>query len=97
MGSLMTHEIVMKYHNKDEEEDKKKKTITLKSSTLEEEDDEELSDSELEDIALLTKSYKKYLRFKKRNNLKKNSNGNFSGEKKGNDYITCFEREDSWT
>ena len=65
MGSLMTHEIVMKYHNKDEEEDKKKKTITLKSSTLEKEEDEELSDSELEDIALLTKSYKKYLRFKK--------------------------------
>ena len=33
MGSLMTHEITIRDHDKDEEEDKKKKTITLKSST----------------------------------------------------------------
>ena len=75
MGSLMTHEIIMRDHDKDEEEDKKKKTIALKSSTQEE---EELSDSELDDIALLTRRYKKYLRFKKGNNLKKYSKGNSS-------------------
>ena len=37
MGSLMTHEIMMKDHDKDEEKDKKKKTIALKSSIQEEE------------------------------------------------------------
>ena len=55
MGSLMTHEIMMKGHEKDEEEDKKKRTISLKSSIQEEEEEEEeeeLSDSELDDIAL---------------------------------------------
>ena len=71
MGSLMTHEIMMRDHDKDEKEDKKKKTIALKSSTYqEEEEEEELSDSELDDIALLTRRYKKYLRFKKGNKLK---------------------------
>ena len=64
--SIMTHESIMRDHDKDEEEDKKKKTISLKSSTQEkEEEEEELSDSELDDIALLTKRYKKYLKFKK--------------------------------
>ena len=33
MGSLMTHEIMMKDHDKDEEKDKKKKTVALKSFT----------------------------------------------------------------
>ena len=37
MGSLMTHEIMMRDHDKDEEEDKKKKKIALKSSTHQEE------------------------------------------------------------
>ena len=73
MGSLITHEIMMRDHEKDEEEDKKKKIIALKSSIQEEE--EELRDSELDDIALLTRKYKKYLRFKKGNNFKKFSKG----------------------
>ena len=37
IGSLMTHEIMMRDHDKNEEEDKKKKTIALKSLTQEEE------------------------------------------------------------
>ena len=101
MGSLMTHEIMMRDHDKDEEEDKKKKTITLKSSIQgEEEEEEELSDSELDDIALLVRRYKKYLRFKKGNNLNKFSKGASSKEyhkqdtskdRKGKEKVTCFE------
>ena len=94
----MTHEIMMKDHNKDEEEDKKKKTIALKSFTQEEEE-EEISDSKLDDIALLTRRYKKYLKFKKGNNFKKHFKGNSSKEyskgitskeKKGKNEVTCF-------
>ena len=83
MGSLMTHEIMMRDHDIDEEKDKKKKKISLKSSTQEEEEEEEeeeLSDSELDDIALLTRRYKKYLRFKKGNNLKNYLKGGSSKE-----------------
>ena len=75
MGSLTTHEIMIRMKKRE----KKKKTIALKTIALkssiqeEEEEEEELSNSELDDIALLTKRYKKYLRFKKGNNLKKHS------------------------
>ena len=91
----------MRDHDKDEEEDKKKKTIVLKFTTQEEEEEEEeLSDSELDDIALLVRRYKKYLKFKKGNNLKKYSKGSSSKdyskgitlkEKKGKDEVICFE------
>ena len=66
----------MRDNDKDEKKDKKKKkTIALKSSSQEEdEEEEELNDSELDDIALLTRRYNKYLRFKKGNNFKKFSN-----------------------
>ena len=64
----------MRDHDKDEEEDKKKKIINLKSTTQEEEEDEELSNSKINDTVLFTKRYKKYLRFRKGNNLKKYSN-----------------------
>ena len=67
----------MRDHDKDEEENKMKKTIVIKTSTQEE---EELTDSELDDSTLLTKRYKKYLKFKKGNNLKKYSKGNPSKE-----------------
>ena len=82
MGSFNTQEIIMRDHDKDEDEDSKKKTIALKSSTheKEEEEEKELSDSELDYIALLIRKYKKYLRFKKRNNLKKYSKGSSSKE-----------------
>ena len=71
MGSLMTQKIMIRDHDNDEEEDKKKKkTISFKSSTQDKkEEDDEHSDSELDNIALLTRRYKKYLRFKKGNNL----------------------------
>ena len=78
MGSLMTHVIMMKDHDKDEEEDKKKKKIMdLKSFTQDKDkEDEKIGDSELEDVALLSKQYKKYLRLKKENNFKPNFNSN---------------------
>ena len=79
IGSFITHEIMMRDHDKYEEEDKKKKTIAFKSYTQEEEEEkEELNDSELDDIAILNRRYKKYLKFKKGNNLKKYSKGNSS-------------------
>ena len=91
----------MRDHDKDEEEDKKKKAIVLRSSAQEEEEEEEeLSDSELDDIALLTRRYKKYLKLKKGSNLKRYSKSNSSKEyskgitseeKKGKDEVTCFE------
>ena len=66
----------MRDHDKDEGEGKKKKIIVLKSTTQEEEEEEEeLSDSELDDIALLTRRYNKYLKSKKESNLKKYSKG----------------------
>ena len=82
MDSLMTHEIMMRDHYKDEEEDKKKKAITLKSSIQveEEEDEKELSDSEMDDIAILTRRYKKYLKLKKGKNAKKFSKETSSKE-----------------
>ena len=64
---------MMKDHDKDEEEDKKKKkAMALKSFTQ----DEEIGDSELQEVALLSKKYKKYLRLKKENNFKQNFNSN---------------------
>ncbi|PON35969.1 hypothetical protein PanWU01x14_332170 [Parasponia andersonii] len=54
IGSLMTHEILMKETNEDEGEEKKKKRITLKVALQESnEEEEEFTNSELEDIVLL--------------------------------------------
>ena len=61
----MTYEIMMRDHDKDKVQDKTK-IIALKSPTQKEEkENEELSGNELEDIALLTRRYKKYMMFKK--------------------------------
>ena len=52
---------------------RKKKTISFNSSTQDKkEEDDEHSDSELDNIAILTRRCKKYLRFKKGNNLSRN-------------------------
>ncbi|PON67241.1 Zinc finger, CCHC-type, partial [Parasponia andersonii] len=90
MSSLMTHVILMKETNEDEGEEKK--GIALKAALQESnEEEEEFTKSELKDIALLDKRYKKYLNFK-RKNFKKNIKGNDFREKKmKDDPITCFE------
>ncbi|PON99439.1 hypothetical protein TorRG33x02_046060 [Trema orientale] len=60
MGSLMTHEILMKETNEDKIEKKKKKGIALKAAIQENnEEEEEFADSELEGIDLLNKRYNK--------------------------------------
>ncbi|PON55777.1 Zinc finger, CCHC-type, partial [Parasponia andersonii] len=92
MDSLMSHEILMKETNEDEGEEKKKKGITLKATLQESnEEEEEFTDSELEDIALLTKRYKKYLNFKKKNFNKNIKDNDFREKKMKDDPITCFE------
>ena len=52
MGSLMTHKIMMKNHNKEEEGDKKKKTISLFYTQEEEYENEEFSYRELDETTL---------------------------------------------
>ena len=63
LGSLMTHELAMKQHNN--EKVKKKRTIALKS-VMEEQEDEDLleEDDGNEDMALIIKKFKKFLRRK---------------------------------
>ncbi|GAV81416.1 UBN2 domain-containing protein, partial [Cephalotus follicularis] len=62
LGSLTTHEFsIMKIDDEEENEKRKKKVIALKSSTNEEIDDE--SDQEL---ALITRKFKKFLESKKK-------------------------------
>ena len=80
----MTHEIIMKDHDKEEEEDKKKKkNVALKSFTQDgDEEDENIGERELEDYALLSKKYKKYVRLKKKNDSKPNFKSNDSTSNK---------------
>ncbi|PON66372.1 Zinc finger, CCHC-type [Parasponia andersonii] len=81
----------MKETNEDEGEKKKKKGIALKATTQESnEEEEEFEDSELEDIFLLTKKYKKYLNFNE--NTKVND---YRENKVKDDPITCFEYKKS--
>ena len=76
MGSFMTHEIMMKDHDEDEEKEKKK-SLAPKSFTQDEDEEyEEIGESELEDYALLSKNFKRYLRLKKDDNSKPNVNSN---------------------
>ncbi len=64
LGSLMTHELTMKQH---EEDVPKKKTIALKaiSSNCEEESSGSEEGSEDEDLALIVRKFKKFIRGKK--------------------------------
>ena len=63
----MTHEITMKSHKKKKkrEEDKKEKNITLKASTIDEETGEEETSKEDEDLTLITRKFKKFIKFNK--------------------------------
>ncbi|XP_073116782.1 uncharacterized protein [Elaeis guineensis] len=74
LGSLMTHELSMMQHQEDEI--KKKRTIALKSTTS---PDYETDDSEDEDqdeeMALITRKFKKFLRKRKQGMRKKLQKG----------------------
>ena len=92
IGSLMNHEIFMSAQE-EEEVEKKKKTIAFKSSSSRaiSEDDEDSVCSDMEDLALFTKKYKKFMKFKK-NFEKKPYRGNDSKERKSkDDPPICFE------
>lgn len=56
LGSLMTNEITMSEHD---EEYKKRKSIALKSSVIKDENEEEDEESNNEDVALITRNFKK--------------------------------------
>ncbi|XP_062099833.1 uncharacterized protein LOC133805684 [Humulus lupulus] len=81
IGSLMNHEIFMSAQD-EEEVEKKKKTIAFKSSSSRaiSEDDEDSLCSDMEDLALFSKKYKKFMKFKK-NFGKKPQRGSDSKEK----------------
>ena len=56
MGSLITHEILIKETNEDKGEEKKKKGIALKAAMQESnEEEEKFTDSELEELPYLLK------------------------------------------
>ena len=64
LGLLMTYELSMKQHQ--EEEVKKKRTIVLKSmAQLDEGTDDMENEEQDEEMALITRRFKKFLRKKK--------------------------------
>uniref|UniRef100_A0A2N9GTT0 CCHC-type domain-containing protein n=1 Tax=Fagus sylvatica TaxID=28930 RepID=A0A2N9GTT0_FAGSY len=85
MGSLMTHELTMRYH---EEEPKPKKSLALKSSNHDNDDSEEDSD-EYEEMALITR---KFQRFSKKKNPfgRRSFRKDERGETSKKDPLTCF-------
>ena len=63
-GSLIIYELVMKQHN--DKEVKRKRKIALKSMVEKEEDEDSLKEEDGdEDMALIIKKFKKFLRRKK--------------------------------
>ncbi len=68
LGSLMTYELSMK-QNLEEDEPKKRRTIALKS-TLHEDESEDFESENSEEMALITRRFKKFFR-RNRENFKK--------------------------
>ncbi|XP_060960663.1 uncharacterized protein LOC133031227 [Cannabis sativa] len=90
IGSLMNHEIFMNAQEEEEVDKKKKNTIAFKSTSHDDSEASEHGDSDMEDITLLTKKFKKFLKFKKNaNRFYKGSNSRESSRK--DDQITCYE------
>ena len=64
LGSLMIHELSMKQHQ--EEDVKKKRTIVLKfTAQLDEKSDEIKNEEQDEEIALITRKFKRFLKKRK--------------------------------
>ena len=88
IGSLMTHEIIMKEHLEDES--KKKKSIALKTISLEVDPEDEDGLDE-DDIAYFSRKYKNFIKrkkyFKKHLSTQKES----KGEKSKKDEVICYE------
>ena len=79
----MTHEITMKSHKK-RVEDKKEKNITLKASTIDEETGEEETSKEDEDLTLITRKFKKFIKFNKNKEKKFSTKEKLSKKKSTN-------------
>ncbi|KAM6568740.1 hypothetical protein CsatB_016725 [Cannabis sativa] len=87
IGSLMNHEIFMNAQEEEEVDKKKKNTIAFKSTSHDDSEASEDVDSDMEDITLLTKNFKKFLKFKK--NANRFYNSRESSRK--DDQIICYE------
>ncbi|KAM6578285.1 hypothetical protein CsatB_030122 [Cannabis sativa] len=87
IGSLMNHEIFMNAQEEEEVDKKKKNTIAFKSTSHDDSEASEDGDSDMEDITLLTKNFKKFLKFKK--NANRFYNSRESSRK--DDQIICYE------
>ncbi|GAV60773.1 zf-CCHC domain-containing protein/UBN2 domain-containing protein [Cephalotus follicularis] len=88
LGSLMTHELSMQKKDDDEEKEKKKKKIVaLKSSLIEDSE----YDDENEELALITRKFKKFLASKKKFGGKPNKKIYQKGESSKLEEIICFE------
>lgn len=88
IGSLMTHEIIMKEHMEDES--KKKKSIALKTISLEvdSEDEDALDD---DDIAYFSRKYKNFIKKKKQFKKHLSNQKETKGEKSKKDEVICYE------
>ena len=82
LGSLMTYELTQRQHAQDDE-DKKKKTVAFKSTSQ----DDESTDDENEDIALITRKFKRFMKRKWKGGKKQEAKGDFNKEST----IICFE------
>ena len=81
----MTHEITMKSHKKKKRvEDKKEKNITLKASNIDEETGEEETRKEDEDLTLITRKFKKFIKFNKNKEKKISTKEKLSKKKSTN-------------
>ncbi|GAV74114.1 UBN2 domain-containing protein [Cephalotus follicularis] len=88
LGSLMTHELsVQKKDDDEEKEKKKKKIVALKSSLIEDSED----DDENEELALITRKFKKFLGSKKKFGGKPNKKIYQKGESSKLEEIISFE------
>ena len=90
IGSLMNHEIFMNAQEEEEVDKKKKNTIAFKSTSHDDSEASEDGDSDMEDITLLTKNFKKFLKFKKNANRFYNGSNSRESSRK-DDQITCYE------
>ncbi|KAM6587597.1 hypothetical protein CsatA_010202 [Cannabis sativa] len=95
IGSFMNHEIFMNAQEEEEVDKKKKNTIAFKSTSHYDSEASEDGDRDMEDITLLTKNFKKFLKFKKNaNRFYKGSNSRESSwcySSRKDDQIICYE------
>ena len=69
LGSLMTHELIMKQHS--EEETKRKKKIALKTTVQEENSEKSENSEEDEDLELITKKFRRFIRKRRQETKRK--------------------------